>query len=141
MSIAPKSNTFDRPLTPRDRKFVTAYVKTSKKAKAMRIADPTLAAASAGVVASNTLRNINVQKAIEDALVNHGLTPDHAIAELSKLVDQDEELAVKHRAISTTLELMGWRKSDKPMVSIEMTGFMGKSRTILDGETVQTTNQ
>ena len=124
-------------LKPRDKKFVAEYIKNGKNgAKAMLKADPTLKPESAKVTASRALSNVNVQHAINEAMAKHELTVDMAISELKKIVEQDEELGAKRLAINDTLSLYGWRKNEKPVIEIEVSGFFKQRRDVVEGEVV-----
>lgn len=80
----------------------------------------------------------NIQTAIDSGLARAGLTPEYAIAQLAKIVEQDEELGAKRLAIKDTLELHGWNKADRPTVHVKLEGsfFNAARQKPIEGEVV-----
>lgn len=68
------------------------------------------------------------------------MTPEWAVAQLKKVAEQDVELGAKRLAAKDALELMGWNKSQKPQVTLEVKSdfFEGRrteGRTVIDVDT------
>lgn len=137
-------------LTIKEKKFVSGKIKGLTNEKAYD-------AAGYGTGKANKLTKMSagsaiaarplVQRAIEDALAKHNLTPDYAIEQLAKIVAQDEELGAKRLAIKDSFELMGWNKAERANVRVEFKGnFFASARGIkaieepegvLDGEIIE----
>lgn len=121
-----------RNLTIKRKKFVsnkikgqtnaTAYVNAGYKASTRHVAD---------VESSKLLNKPEIQQAIDNALAMHELTPEMAVAELKKIVVQNKELGAKRLAIKDTLELHGWRRDERPTVSLTFNNaFFSNSKPI-----------
>lgn len=118
-------------LTPKERKFVNAKVKGLSQREAYKQAynvQPTTKIHTIDRNASKVASRDRVTLAIEQALDANELTPEHAIKELKKIVDQDENPGAKRLAIKDVLELHGY-KAVTPKMSFNIDkGFFSSSR-------------
>lgn len=141
----PKTNKLPqtKPLTVKQRKFVAAkvagktnhaaYVDAGYKAKMLSTAT------SEG---SKLLRKPSIQAAIDAALEFHGATPEFAVGRLKSIAAQEEEIGAARLAAKDILELHGWRKDERPQMSLSIkNAFFGESRKTntqpIDGEVVE----
>lgn len=108
-------------LTVKQKKFVNEVIKGTPKYKAYEKAGYK---ASTNQIARSESSKLtakpNIQNAINEALQKAELTPEHAIGELAKIVNQDKELASKRLAIMNTLELHGWNKTSTPQQVLQI---------------------
>lgn len=133
----------NRPLTVKQRKFVAnkvsgmsnheAYVKAGYSA-------PTLTTATSE--GSKLHRKPSIQAAIDKALEFHGATPEFAVGRLKQIAEQDEEIGAARLASKDILELSGWRKDQRPQMSLTIKGSFfnearGKRTEPIDGEIVE----
>lgn len=108
-------------LTGKERKYAIAKIKGATNIDAYK-------QAGYAIAKPNTMKNeasiINkrphIQAVINEALERENLTPELAVSELKKIVVQDKEIGAKRLAIRDTLELHGWRKDDRPTLSISV---------------------
>ena len=116
-------------LTIKEQKFVTAKIQGKTNMVAYKEAGYKMEGLSAKTDASVVKNRPHVQKAIDDALMKHGLTPEYAIGQLAKIVAQDDEIGAKRLAIKDTLELHGWNKADRPTLQLDIkNAFFGGGR-------------
>lgn len=133
----------DRPLTVKQRKFVAnkvsgmtnheAYVKAGYSA-------PTLTTATSE--GSKLHRKPSIQAAIDKALEFHGATPEFAVGVLKQVADQEDEIGAKRLAAKDILELHGWRKDERPQMSLNIkqaffTESRAKRQDPIDAEIVE----
>lgn len=128
-------------LTIKEKKFVAAKIagKTNRDAYKEAGYSTNMAKKTLDVAASNINTRPNIQSAIDAGLARAGLTPEYAIEQLAKIVEQDDELGAKRLAIKDTLELHGWNKADRPTVHVKVEGsFFGaaRERKPIEGEVV-----
>jgi len=119
-----------RKLTAKERKFVNAKVKgmSNRKAYIEAYQPGTTNLATIDPNASRVAKKEQIQIAIQNALEAAELTPEHAIQELKKIVDQDTEMGAKRLAIKDVLELHGY-KAATPKMSFNIDkGFFSASR-------------
>jgi phage terminase small subunit len=111
-------------LTIKEKKFVAAKIAGKTNRAAYEGAGYSIASTKGtiDVAASQLNTRPNVQAAIDAGLARVGLTPEYAIEQLAKIVQQDDELGAKRLAIKDTLELHGWNKADKPQVHVTFEG-------------------
>ncbi len=108
-------------LTPRQSKFVAGKVAGKKNAIAYKDAGYSVSSrAVAEVNASRLLNKANIQQAIDKALEHHGATPEFAVGRLKVIAEQDKEIGAARLASKDILELHGWRRGDKPTVTLEI---------------------
>lgn len=127
----------DAPLTIKERKFVAARISgKSQGSAALEAGSQAKDLKSAQQVGITMDRKANVRRAIEEALVNEGATPQWAASQLVKIAKQDIELEVKRKAVMDILKLHGWKEGEKPEIALEIkNAFFGtarKARTIID---------
>lgn len=118
-------------LTVKQKKFVAKVVNGKTKTDAYKeVYNPTTTKKeSIYRQAHEVSKKPQVQQAINEALELHGLTPEVAIGELSKIVHQDEEIGAKRLAIKDVLELHGWRKDTRPQTTLQINNsFFTESR-------------
>lgn len=118
-------------LTIKEKKFVAAKIagKTNRAAFAEAGYSTNSNKNTLDVAASHVNSRPNIQAAIDAGLAKAGLTPEYAIEQLAKIVEQDEEMGAKRLAIKDVLELHGWNKADKPTVHVKLEGsFFNTSR-------------
>lgn len=123
-----------RPLTIKQKKFVAAKV-SGKTNDAAYVAAGYKASNNnvARVEGSKLLNKPSIQIAIDKALEYHGATPEFAVGELVKVARQEDELGAKRLAAKDLLELHGWRKDDRPTVSLNIkSAFFNTSRQAND---------
>lgn len=128
-----------KPLTIKEQRFVASRIKGKSLAEAAMEAGSNastrLGAAQTGMVMA---RKANVKKAIENALINEGATPEWAAAQLVKIARQDGELEVKRKAVMDILKLHGWKEGEKPEIALEIkNAFFGearKARVVIDAD-------
>lgn len=117
-------------LTIKQKKFVAnkikgmnndkAYVEAGYKATTKNVAR---------VEGSKLLNKPNIQQAVEDALKANEMSPEYLIGKLKYVVDQNKEIGAKRLAIMDGLQLHGWRKDERPTVSLTVNqAFFGKGR-------------
>lgn len=94
-------------LTPKQRKFVKAKVEGLSNRKAGEIAGA-ISPIAADQYAQRMSKNVKVQQAIEHALNKAELTPEFAISELKRVVEQNDNYSAKRGAITDVLELHGY---------------------------------
>ena len=128
-------------LTIKEKKFVAAKIAGKTNRDAYREAGYSTAMAknTLDVAASTVNRRPSVQAAIDAGLAKAGLSPEYAIQQLAKIVEQDDELGAKRLAIKDVLELHGWNKADRPTVHVKLEGsFFNSARTKepLEGEVI-----
>lgn len=127
-------------LTIKEQKFAAAKVrgKSNREAYVEAGYSTKTNQATMDVAASQVLHRENVQQAIDAALAKSGLTPEYAIQQLAKIVEQDDEMGAKRLAIKDALELHGWSKADRPQVHVKFEGgfFQQARRKVIDGEEV-----
>lgn len=110
-------------------KFAKAKVEGKTNLEAYKEAGYKMTGPSAQVDASIVKNRPHVQKAIEDALLKHGLSPEWAVQQLGKVAGQDEELGAKRLASKDILELHGWNKADRPTLTLDIkNAFFGRGR-------------
>lgn len=119
-------------LTIRQKKFVTAKIKGMNNDTAYTQAGYKASTNNvARVEGSKLMKKPNIQQAIDDALASQELTPEYAIGQLKTIVDQNDEIGAKRLAIKDVLELHGWRKNERPAVSLTVNNaFFGNSRVV-----------
>lgn len=127
-------------LTMKERKFVKLKIQGKTNIEAYNSAYTPQKSDVARVAGSVVGSRPHVQQAIEDALEAKGMTPEWAVAQLKKVAEQDVELGAKRLAAKDALELMGWNKSQKPQVTLEVKSdfFEGRrteDRTVIDVDT------
>lgn len=116
-------------LTIKEMKFAKAKVEGKDNLTAYREAGYKMTGNSAKVDASIVKNRPHVQRAIEEALDKHGLTPEWAVQQLGKVAQQDEELGAKRLASKDILELHGWNKADRPTLTLDIkNAFFGRGR-------------
>lgn len=134
----------NRNLTIKEQKFVAARISGKTNREAFREAGYSINKKQLvnDVSASMINTRPNVQAAIDAGLAKAGLTPEYAIEQLAKIVEQDDEMGAKRLAIKDVLELHGWNKADKPQVHVKIEGdFFGASRgRVVEGEVVDENN-
>ena len=115
-------------LTPKQAKFVAAKVQGASNRKAGLVAGaPTPYAADK--YAQRQSKNVQVAKAIEDALEHHGATPEFAIGRLKAIAEQDHELGASRLAARDILDLNGWKKGETSTVTVDIKqAFFTKAR-------------
>ena len=129
-------------LTIKEKKFAAAKAagKTNREAYKDAGYSMGMKKETIDVAASNINRRPTIQKAIDEALAKHNLTPDYAVQQLAKIVEQDEEMGAKRLAIKDSLELMGYTKNERPQVHVSFEGsFFERSRSMnntIEGEVV-----
>lgn len=121
-------------LKPEHQKFVAEYIRNGGNGtRAVKKIKPHTTRGGAAVTSTRLLKDRNIAKAIEDALRDLEATPEFAVAQLKKVAEQDEELGAKRLASKDILELHGWRKNDKPIITLDIqNGFFGESREVID---------
>lgn len=128
-------------LTIKEKKFVAAKVagKTNREAYKDAGYSTNTNQAVIDVAASQISKRENVQSAIEQGLAKAGLTPEYAIAQLAKIVEQDDEMGAKRLAIKDVLELHGWNKAERPSVHLKLEGsfFNTARQKPIEGEVVE----
>lgn len=118
-------------LTVKQRKFVAnkvsgmtnheAYIKAGYSA-------PTLTTATSE--GSKLHRKPSIQAAIDAALEYHEATPEFAVGRLKSIAAQDDEIGAARLASKDILELHGWRKDERPQVSLNIKqAFFTQSRS------------
>lgn len=129
-----------KPLTVREKKFVNAKLQNMNNVNAYDAAGYSdgVANENKAVIGNRILKKPHIQAAIDEALRTQGITPEWAVKELKKIADQDNELSVKRMALKDILELYGWKKDNKPVVSLQVNSpFFAKGRKVIDGELVE----
>lgn len=119
--------------TIKEKKFAKAKVEGKSNREAYREAGYAPLKPDTEKVAASVIKNRpHVQKLIDDALEAQGMTPEWAVAQLKKVAEQDEELGAKRLAAKDTLELMGWNKSQKPQITLEVKSAFFEGRRVID---------
>lgn len=126
-------------LTIKEKKFVAAKVggKTNRDAYKEAGYSTNSNTNTLDVAASMINRRPNVQAAIDSGLAKAGLTPEYAIEQLAKIVNQDEEFGAKRLAIKDVLELHGWNKTERPQVHVKFEGGFfqsARNKDFIEGE-------
>lgn len=139
-SNLPQRSDKKKKLTMKERKFVKLKIQGKTNSDAYNGSYSPQKAEVARVAGSVVGSRPHVQQAIEDALQAQGMTPEWAVAQLKKVAEQDEELGAKRLAAKDALELMGWNKSHRPQVTLEVKSafFEGRrtdNRTVIDVDT------
>jgi phage terminase small subunit len=130
-------------LTIKQKKFVAAKIagKTNHAAYVEAgYSAPTLNTATSE--GSKLHRKPSIQAAIDKALEFHEATPEFAVGRLKSIAAQDVEIGAARLASKDILELHGWRKDERPQVSLNIKqAFFTQSRTKaqepIEGEIVQ----
>lgn len=120
-------------LTIKQKKFVANKVKGMKNAQAYKEAGYSSSSrAVAEVNSSRLLKQDNIQKAIDKALEFHEATPEFAVGRLKAIAEQNKELGASRLASKDLLELHGWKRGDRPTISVtaDNIGFFGNVRSI-----------
>lgn len=116
MSDKPK-----RRLTVRQKKFVAAKVAGKTNVEAYKQAGyDAKNRAIAESNASRLTRNESIQAAIDAALSAHEATPEFAVGVLKQVADQETEIGARRLAAKDILELHGWRKDQRPQMSLNI---------------------
>jgi hypothetical protein len=127
-------------LEPKQRIYAMARAKgKSKRQSGLEAgAETPLAADKYGTRMSS---NVQVQKAIDEAMVKQGLSPEYAVKKIGSVADMEldnRSAPTILKASLTILELHGWRKEDKPNMTLNINQFFGKARTkqrpVIDAE-------
>lgn len=117
-----------KPLDIKQKKYVIARVQGASKQKAAMIAGASTPVA-ASQYANRMSKNVSVQQAIDNALELTEATPEFAVRRLKQIAQQDEEIGAARLASKDILELHGWRKNERPTVSLTVNNaFFGASR-------------
>lgn len=118
-------------LGPRQRKYVAGRARgLPKRQAALKAGLPTPRAADK--FAERQSQNVAVQRAIDEALAKHELTADFAVSKIGSIANMELEARSAPsvlKASQTILELHGWRKEDKPNMTLNINQFFGKART------------
>lgn len=130
-------------LTGKQKAFISEYIKNGKNG--VRAALKVYNAANyntASAISSENLQKPNIQSAIDAALTYHEATPEFAVGRLKSIAAQEEEIGAARLAAKDILELHGWRKDERPQMSLSIkNAFFGQSRdkaqTPIDGEVVE----
>lgn len=127
----------DKELNIRQKRFVKAKIEGKSNLKAYEEAGYSVKnKLSAKSEATKLKGKPHIQKAIDEALAFHGLTPEYAVGQLAKIVEQDKEVGAKRLAIKDVLELHGWNKADRPTLQLSVkNAFFGEGRKVIDVET------
>lgn len=126
--IAEKPTTAAKPLDLKQKRYVTARVRGASKQGAALIAGAKTPVA-ASQYANRMSKNVSVQQAIDNALELLEATPEFAVRRLKQIAEQDEEIGAARLASKDILELHGWRKNERPTVSLTVNNaFFGASR-------------
>jgi len=137
-SLAPA----DRPLTIKQKKFVAAKVSGKKNAEAYLAAGYSANTRNvAEAEGSRLTHKPNIQAAIDKALEFHGATPEFAVGRLKQIAEQEDEIGAARLASKDILELHGWRKDQRPQVSLTIKGSFfnesrAKSKEPIEGEVI-----
>lgn len=117
-------------LTTKERKFVNAKVKGLTNVDAYKQAGYSITSKKvASVNAAKVRVKPHIQEAIDDALSFHEATPEFAVGRLKAIAAQEKEIGAARLASKDILELHGWRKNERPTVSLTVNqAFFGKSR-------------
>lgn len=116
-------------LTVKQKKFVAGVVEGKSQTKAYSDAGYSGEGITARANASRLATNDNIQQAIENALSFHNATPEFAVGRLKQIATQDKEIGAARLASKDILELHGWRKNERPTVSLTVNqSFFGKAR-------------
>lgn len=134
----------DRKLTIKQKKFVALKVAGKKNAEAYIEAGYSANTRNVAEAEASRLTNKpNIQAAIDKALEHHGATPEFAVGRLKQIAEQEEEIGAARLAAKDILELHGWRKDQRPTVSLTFkSSFFNASRNkgqdnVVEGEVVQ----
>lgn len=120
-------------LTIKQKKFVAEVVKGTPKSHAYKkIYNPqTQNKASIYRQASEVSSKPHVQAAIDQALEHHGATPEFAVGRLKQIAEQNKEIGAARLASKDLLELHGWKRGDRPQISLDIKqAFFQQSRTL-----------
>lgn len=125
----PRKNDPNR-LTIKQKKFVANKVAGKKNAEAYVQAGYKATTRNVAEVEGSRLTNKpNIQAAIDKALEFHGATPEFAVGVLKQVADQEDEIGAKRLAAKDILELHGWRKDERPQMSLNIKqAFFTESR-------------
>lgn len=125
--------------TPKAKRYIAARVKGKGKRQAALIAGaPNPIAADKW--AERASKNVEIQKAIDDALKSQGATPEYAVGVLKEVAEQQTEIGARRLAAKDILELHGWRKGDVPTVSLNVKNAFFRARreeaklSVIEGE-------
>lgn len=126
-------------LTVKQQKFVKAIVEGKPKSHAYRDAGYKAATDQvARTEGSKLSTKPNIQAAIDDALAFHEATPEFAVKRLKDIASQNEEIGAARLASKDLLELHGWRKNERPTVSLTVNqAFFSKGRPIREQRSVE----
>lgn len=129
-------------LTIKEKKYAAAKVAGKSNREAYKLAgySTNMKKTTLDVAASQILKREGVQAAIDSGLAHAGLSPEYAIEQLAKIVNQDDEYGAKRLAIKDVLELHGWNRAERPQVHVKFEGGFfqaARGRTgVIDGEAV-----
>lgn len=127
-----------RRLSVKEKKFVKARVQGKTQAQAYVEAGyaPYSTKNATAVEAHHIDKRPHIQKAIDDALLAQGATPEWAVSQLMKVAKQDEEMGAKRLASMNILELHGYNKTDKPQLQLEIKNaqFFSKGRKYVEND-------
>lgn len=127
-----------RRLNPQQKKYVSGIVKGKSQAQAYIEAG--YKAKNKDILYSNASRLAAKPKiaiAIEQALDFHGATPEFAVGRLKSIAEQDKEIGASRLAAKDILELHGWKRGEKPSVTLDIKqAFFKDAREIIDVEPV-----
>lgn len=118
-------------LKPRERIYATARARGLPKRQAA------LAAGAKGEMAADKYGtrmsgNVQVQRAIDEALVKQGADPEFAVTKIVNVASMElthQAAPSILKASNTILELHGWRKEEKPNMTLNINQFFGKARS------------
>lgn len=119
-------------LSVKQKKYVAGIVQgKSQREAALKAGAKTPIAADQ--YAQRLSKNVEVQKAIDEALESQGATPEYAVKTLKEVADQTKEIGARRLAAKDILELHGWQRGQRPTVTLELKdGFFRTSREIVD---------
>ncbi len=117
-------------LSPRQKIYVTARAKGKSKREAALIAGAKTEV-SADKYGTRQSNNVQVQKAIDEALVKLGADPEFAVTKIANVANMEldnKSAPSVLKASNTILGLHGWRKEERPNMTLNINQFFSKSR-------------
>lgn len=114
------------------KKFAAEYIKNNKNGtRAVQAIDKQADFGTASVRASRMLKDVKVQQAIEEALIKHEVTAEHAIKKVKAVSDMEldsKSASSILKASNLILELHGWRKDERPTTTLNIKNAFFKPR-------------
>lgn len=116
-------------LTPKERKFVTEYVRTGNGTQSALAAYDTESENAASVISAQNLGKLRIRTEVQRLMAENGLELNDVFRIHKRNMEQSDHLPTSQKAVSDAYNVLGMTTSDKPTTDVKVAFIIEAPKT------------